>query len=318
MIFSPVKSSTIKSEDHLATLNNLPKPKILTESDRIFSDLSAELAQLKNRMNQLEQEQDDSRSLIDQISLQEELASKLINNQQKEITGQKENFQVLAGVMHNLKTPVNRVMENLASIITEIDDKDTQDSLKDCIDTASTVLDGFNEVEEFCLFESKEFLASQKTVNLRAFFTELVSKFQLNPLMGNKHSLKLKISSDIPEQTAIYGETLENAIHSILEELAIAAEPGVLELSVQIQSGGTADAVDFTDLVVNLEIQGGTHLSAQDSWVDFVKTNGPRLKQSGFSLLKVRDRIRQTGGQLDMVEEAGQLQGYQFTVPLTY
>jgi len=302
----------------LATLNETKKPRILTESDRILTDLSDELAQLKSRMNQLEQEQDDSRSLIDQISLQEELAAKLIDSQQQEISGQKENFQVLAGVMHNLKTPVNSVMENLASIISEIDDTDTQDSLKDCIQTASTVLDGFNEVEEFCLFESQDFLASQKTVNLRAFFTNLVSKFQLNPLMGNKHSLKLQIDSEIPEETALYGETVETAIQSILEELAIAAEPGIMELSVTIKSEATPQEIELTDLVVNLKINGGTHLSAKDSWVEFVKFNGGRLKQSGFSLLKVRDRIRQTGGQLEMVQNEGQLQGYQFSVPLSY
>ena len=302
----------------MATLNKISKPKILTESDRIFSDLSDELAQLKDRMSQLEQEQEDSRTLIDKISYQEELAAKLVDHQQKEIGAHKENYQVIAGVMHNLKTPVNSVMKNLASIINEIDDPDTQDSLQDCMNTASNVLEGFNEVEEFCLFESGDFLASQKTLNLRSFFTELVSRFQLNPLMGQKHSIKLLIDDAIPEQNPVYEETLTFAIQSLLEEVAILAEPGIIELAIELQQAQSSHDIELTDLVINLKIKEETQIKVKDSWVEFVKSNGGRLKQSGFSLLKVRDRIRQTGGQLDMTDSEGKLTGYRFTLPLTY
>jgi len=302
----------------VATLDQLNKPRILTESDRILTDLSKELENLKDRMGQLEKEQEDSRQFIDQVSFQEQLASKLVNFQQREIDAQKENYQVIAGVMHNLKSPVSSVMENLASIIREIDDPETQDSLKDCINTASSVLEGFTEVEEFCLFESGSFQANPKTLNLRTFFTDLVSKFQLDPALGRKHSLKLLVDAKIPGQNPVYAETLSFAVQGLLEELAILAEPGVLELKVRMEEGPKQPGVELLDLVVEISMAQATELALKGSWVEFVKAHAVSLRQQGFSLLKTRDRVRQTGGLLEMMEQKEQLKGFRFSLPMTY
>lgn len=302
----------------MATLDKIGKPKILTESDRILSDLSSELAQLKDRMSQLETEQEESRILIDQITFQEALANKTIQVQKQEIQAHKENYQVIAGVMHNLKTPVNSVIHNLASIIQEIDDQETQDSLKDCMNTASNVLEGFTEVEEFCLFESGDFQAKQKEVNLRGFFTELVSQFQLDPALGRKHRVKLLVDAKVPQALNAYTETLGMASKSLIEELAGLAEAGELEIRVALEETEQEHGLELSDLVVEFTMAQTTNTAASDSWVDFVRAQGGQLRQSGFSLLKTRDRARQTGGQLDMVTDQDQLKGFRLTLPMTY
>lgn len=302
----------------MATLDKIGKPKILTESDRILSDLTQELAQLKDRMSQLETEQEESRHLIDQISFQEALANKTIQVQKKEIQAHKENYQVIAGVMHNLKTPVNSVIHNLASIIQEIDDAETQDSLKDCMNTASNVLEGFTEVEEFCLFESGDFQAKQKEVNLRGFFTELVSQFQLDPELGRKHKVKLLVDPKVPQTLSAYAETLGMASKALIEELAGLASEGELEIKVSLHESEQEHGLELSDLVVEFVMARTTEVEATDSWVDFVRAQGGALRQSGFGLLKTRDRARQTGGQLDMLADGGRLKGFRLALPMTY
>ncbi|MDT8445586.1 MAG: hypothetical protein RRB13_01660 [bacterium] len=299
-------------------MDKIGKPKILTESDRILTDLSQELAQLKDRMSQLETEQEESRHLIDQISFEEALANKTIQVQKQEITAHKENYQVIAGVMHDLKTPVNSVMQNLASIIQEIDDLETQESLKDCMNTASSVLEGFTEVEEFCLFESGDFLAKQKEINLRGFFTELVSNFQMDPALGRKHKLSLVVDSKVPDSLSAYTETLSFATRSLIEELAGLAASNKLTVQVKLEESTQAHGLELSDLVVELKIEGGTLLAADTSWVNFVRAHGSKLRQSGFSLLKTRDRARQTGGHLEMISGESHLEGFRLILPMTY
>jgi len=49
-----------------------------------------------------------------------------------------------------------------------------------------------------------------------------------------------------------------------------------------------------------------------------VKAHAVSLRQQGFSLLKTRDRVRQTGGLLEMMEQKEQLKGFRFSLPMTY
>ena len=146
----------------MVTIDKKAKPKIYTESDHILNDLKEELTSLKSRMNLIEEEQENNRHLLDQLSFQEDLANELIAGHHEEIESNKENYKVIANVMHSLKSPVSNVVENLAGIISEIDDKDAQDTLKECINTASNVLSSFTEVEEFCMDVGESFQINQQ------------------------------------------------------------------------------------------------------------------------------------------------------------
>lgn len=294
------------------------RPKILTESDRILTDLSEELNQLKSRMSQLETEQEENRHLLEQVSFQEELANRLIAGQQEEIKAQRENYQVIAGVIQDLKTPVASVMENLANIIAEIDDEDTQESLRDCLATAGNVLEGFTEVEEFCLFEAGEQAQNRQNTNLRALFTDLVSRFQLQSNLGNKHGVKLLIDPKVPQDCPLYDASIAFAVTQLLAQLAEISPPGALEIKLQMAEGEMLHGVQMAELRIDLSIQGNTGMKVLESWVDFVKAYSPRLHQSGFALLKTRDRVRQSGGRLEMVSEGNMLRGFQLKMPLSF
>ncbi|MCG8337167.1 MAG: hypothetical protein MJE63_21925, partial [Proteobacteria bacterium] len=106
----------------MPTIDKTGKPTILTESDQVLLDLKSELAQLKSRMSSIEQEQEQNRILVEKLSFQEELANEAISSHHKEVKANRENYQVIASVMNNLKSPVNSVVSNLSGVIAEIDD----------------------------------------------------------------------------------------------------------------------------------------------------------------------------------------------------
>ncbi len=132
-------------------------------------------------MGQLEEEQNQSRDLLKEFGFFKEFAQ---NSQERliaEKTHHQENYQVIANVMQNLKSPVNSVMDNLANLIDEIGDVETQESLRECMNTAGHVLRSFTEVEEFCLEEAKEVETTSETLPLRDFFKTSSSNCETAP-----------------------------------------------------------------------------------------------------------------------------------------
>lgn len=302
----------------MATISKIGKPKIYTESDQILEDLKDELANLKSRMNLIEEEQEQNRNQLEQLSLHQDFTNELILSQQEEIKVTKENYKVIAHVMQNLKSPVSEVVDNLADIIPTIDDKDAQNTLRDCMNTATNVLSSFNEVEDFCAEASNDFNISQKTVEIKEFFRQLLFELQSESKIRDKHQIQMFIDKDVPERKPLYIETIKICMVSLINELINRIPTSNLKISVATERSGEKYGIDISDLTVHIETDHSTDLEWVDSWVAAIQSNQDKLLNSGFNLLKIRDYLRKTGGQLKILEIDGNIKGFKFFVPLTY
>lgn len=299
-------------------MNKKTKPKIYTESDHILKDLREELAGLKSRMNLIEEEQEKNRILLDQLTFQEDLANELIATQEAEIETNRENYKVIANVMQDLKSPVSNVVENLAGILSEIDDEDAQDTLKQCMDTASNVLNSFGEVEEFCLEAGEKIQFNQQPVEIKAFFKETLTDLQKQLSLPTRCHMKLLVDKTIPSQSPLYTEAVKHCLENLLKEL-IHSKPGAdIDVRIGSQKGEKKFGIEIADLSVQLLVNQPTDLTWSDSWVDSIQMNQSRLLNSGFNLLRIRDLLRKSGGQLEICKERDFIIGFRILLPLTY
>lgn len=296
----------------MVTIEKAEKPKIYTESDQILDNLKDELAGLKSRMNLIEEEQEQNRNLLEQLSFHENLANELISNQQEEIEFNKENYHVIANVMQNLKSPVSNVVDNLAGIISEIDDKETQDTLRECMNTASNVLNSFDEVEDFCLDIGSDIDISVQPVNLRNYFKDVLAS-----LDSNSH-VQLLIDKEAPQKCPLSKETITLCIKNLLRELQNSTDQSSSTLSVSTKTSEQKYGIEISDLVIQLTTEQLSNISWQGNWVESIQNNQHHLIQSGFSLLKTREMIRKAGGYIDVLKQDERIQGFKIFFPLTY
>lgn len=302
----------------MVTIDKKAKPKIYTESDHILNDLKEELAGLKSRMNLIEEEQEKNRSLLDQLSFQEDLANELIASQQEEIETNRENYKVIANVMQDLKSPVSSVVENLAGIMSEIDDQDAQDTLKECMDTASNVLSSFSEVEEFCMDIGEGFHCSQQPVDVKLFFKETVSAMQKNIVQSTGSTLRLLVDKAIPRKSPLYTEAIKPCMESLLKELVHSIPTGDIAIRVASESSEMKYGIEISDLTIQLLADQPTDITWNDSWVESIQINQKQLLSSGFNLLRTRDSLRKSGGQLEICKHGDKIVGFKILLPLTY
>ncbi|MDH5559925.1 MAG: hypothetical protein OEY59_03630 [Deltaproteobacteria bacterium] len=303
----------------MTTINKkVDRPKIYTETDQILSDLTQELSVLKSRMHQLEGDQSKNNLLVEKMVFQETLTNDMIESQQKEIKVNKENYQIIANVMHDLKSPVSDVVVNLNGIISEIEDKETQETLRDCMETASNILETFNEVEDFCNFESNGESQAQEWADFREYFQSMVTSFNQSLDLGVNDSIHLELDSDLPQKGPIYKETIKVSLSNLLMELKNACAE--LNVTIRISSNhcGEKYGIDLMDITVSLESRNPLDLTWSDSWVDSVRQNQKKLVKEGFNLLKVRDLLRHSGGSLEVLKDDRSLKGFRFHIPLTY
>ncbi|NQU63869.1 MAG: hypothetical protein HQ517_06245 [SAR324 cluster bacterium] len=302
----------------MVTIDKKVKPKIYTESDHILNDLKEELTGLKSRMNLIEEEQEKNRHLLDQLSFQEDLANELINGQQEEIEANRENYKVIANVMHNLKSPVSNVVENLAGIISEIDDKDAQDTLKECINTASNVLNSFIEVEEFCMDIGESLHSNHQVVDIKKFFKETVSNLQKELNLAATHSMRLLIDKTIPQISPLYTETIKQCLDGLLRELNHSKPSAEISIRIASEKNEMKYGIEISDLTIQLEIDQLTDITWNESWVESIQLNQNILLNSGFNLLRIRDSLRKSGGQLEIRKRTDKIIGFKVYLPLTY
>ena len=300
----------------MVTLEKIKKPKLYTESDQILNDLKEDLANLKSRMNLIEEEQEQNRHLLDQLSIHQGLANELIDNQLEEISVNQENYRIIANVMQNLKSPVSGVVDNLAQIISTIDDKQAQDTLKDCMATASNVLSSFNEVEDFCLEAGSEKDFGQKMVNIRNFFRDTISSLQTETEFEN--NLKLLVDKNVPQRNPLCAEIINICLQNLIRELSNSSQTCNITVTVASKNNEEKYGVRISDLSIKLEVDQLTNLEWKDSWVESIRYNQSQLINSGFNLLKTRNFLRKAGGHLDIKKKNNRIQGFNFVMPLTY
>ncbi len=302
----------------MVTVGKKEKPKIYTESDKILKDLNEELAGLKSRMQAIEVEQKHNRDLLDQLSFNEDLTNEIITNQQEENKTNKENYKIIANVMHDLKSPVSDVVDNLAGIISEIEDKEAQDTLRDCMNTASNVLDSFTEVEDFCLDVGSDHLDNQTTVNVRAFFRGYVSILQQNLDFNDRHTVRLLVDKNVPTNSPMYEETIKVCLKNLLMELRNTITASVITVMVGRESNEKKYGIEISDLTIELKADHLTDLEWGDSFVESIRNNQDKLLNQGFNILKIRDLLKKSGGQLKIQKKDNTIQGFKFHLPLTY
>ncbi|MBU2647160.1 hypothetical protein KKI24_20795 [bacterium] len=302
----------------MVTIDKKAKPKIYTESDHILNDLKEELAGLKSRMNLIEEEQEKNRNLLDQLSFQEDLTNELIASQHVEIETNRENYKVIANVMQNLRSPVSNVVENLAGIISEIDDKEAQDTLKECMNTASNVLNSFIEVEEFCMDIGEGFGMSQQSVNTKAFFKETVSTIQKELNLSTALSLRLLMDKTIPENSPLHTEAIRQCLESLLKELIYSKPNTGISIRIGSEKNEIKYGIEISDLTILVEADQPTDITWNESWVESIQKNQKNLLNSGFNLLRIRDSLKKSGGQLEISKRTDKIVGFKIYLPLTY
>lgn len=302
----------------MATIGKLNRPKIYTESDQILSELSDELSDLRSRMNLLEEDQEQSRALLDELSLQKELSNRMILNQQEEINQNREGFTVIANVMQNLKSPITSVVDNLADIISEIDDEETQDSLRECMNTASSVLTSFDEVESFCIDAGGDPSSNPEMIEIRDFFRDRISRIQSEANFKEKHTLRLLVDKNVPGEAPIYTEAIDEALSSLIKELQKNPTSNKFTVIISSENNEQKYGIEISDLTIQIKAEEPTVLEWTDSWVESIKQNQSLLLNSGFNLLRARDFLRKTGGNLEVLKEEQKVNGFKISIPLTY
>jgi len=313
-----IKNLTVKNERIKEELTNEIRPKIYTESDQILSELQSELATLKSRMVSLEDEQESNRDLLESISFKENLSEEIFENYKNEVEANKENYSVIANVMHGLKSPVSSVASNLADIITNIADEETQESLRDCMDTANFVLDTFNEVEDFCRTASGHEPTNQKKVELRSYFRGIISKHQSKTDSKQSPTLRLLIDKGLPEESPLYTEIINSSLSGLLEEVKNSLSSSKITVAVASETAEERFGLQLTDLSVTIDGDHVSDLKWTNSWVEDIQSNQSKLMGSGFHLLQIRDLLRHTGGSLEPILQEGKIRGFKFNIPLTY
>lgn len=301
----------------MTTVEKTKKPTILTESDQVLFELQNELASLKSRMNSIEEEQEQNRSLVERLSFQEELANEAITNHQKESSQHKENYQVIANVVQNLKTPVSLVVSNLSGVIADIDDQETQKTLQECMNTASNVLTSFDDVEDFCLSAGSDFTPKQTHVVIRDFFRDTVSELQ-SAVDPEKTKYRLLVDKNVPEKSVIQTEAVQTCLKNLAEELQNAVEGNETSIKIESEIQEEKYGIQIQDLCISIDSNRATDLVWRDAWIDSIQINQTRLLNSGLKLLKTRDLIRKAGGHLEMLMEEGKVKGFKLSFPLTY
>jgi hypothetical protein len=303
----------------LIITNKKEKPKILTESDHILNSLQEELAGLKSRMNLIEAEQEQNRTLLERLSFQEDLNNELILGRQEDIAASQDNYKVIANVIHNLKSPVNSVVDNLAGIIAEIDDQETQQTLKNCMQTAANVLSTFDEVEDFCLDISSGFETCQQQIGLRTFFKEILTEIQSRSEFKHLKSLRLQIEKSLPEEGPLVTDTVKGCLDCLLKELTAVAPSGTaIIIRIASENNATKYGIPLSDLAVYIDLESATELTWGDSWLESITQNQTKLIHGGFNLLRIRDSLRKSGGQLEVRTTDKKVSGFKFCLPLTY
>lgn len=302
----------------MVTANKTDKPKIYTESDHLLNDLKEELAGLKSRMSVIEDEQEKNRVLLNQLSIQEDLTNELLSNQQNETEAHRENYQVIANVMRHLRSPVSSVVDNLAGILIDVDDSETQRTLKQCMDTASEVVHSFNEVANFCMDVSDARVPFQKTVLLKEFIKETVYEFQEHQQTDKLKSLRLQIDGNTPDSCPLYADTVRSSLRNLLNELVNMAKDANIMIRVSVENNEMKYGVQISDLTFHVNFAESIDFHWGDSWVSGIQINQGKLINSGFNLLKTRDALRKCGGHLDVSKDGDNLRGFKVFVPLTY
>ena len=301
----------------MVTQDKIKRPTIYTESDQILKDLSNELEELKSRMNLIEDEQEENKLLLEQLSFQGELSNDLISYQKEELDVNNDNYNAIANVMHNLKSQVSDVVDNLSEIITEIDDEDTRDTLKECMKTASFVLDSFNSVEEFCLDAGNQEMINQEPVDIREFFREKVSSIKMQD-QAEQHLLRLLIDKNVPEKSALYLTTINKALNGLVDEVRNSQTSSNITILISCEKSEDKYGIELSDLKIKIENSQPLKIQWEDTWSSFLKKNDVNLINSGTSVLQVRNAIREIGGKLDVVSSGKNLQGFIIVLPLTF
>lgn len=301
----------------MTTVEKTGKPTILTESDQVLQELQNELASLKSRMSSVEEEQEQNRTLVEKLSFHEELANEAITNHQKDSRQHKENYQVIANVVQNLKTPVSQVVSNLSGVIADIDDEETQKTLQECMDTASNVLMSFDDVEDFCLSASSDFSAKQTQVVVRDFFRDAVSELQ-SSIAPDQTKYRLLVDKNVPEKSVLHCEAIQSCLNNLAQELQNAVQGGETVIKIESEQQEEIYGIEILDLCLTLDCSQASSLIWKESWIDSIQENQAELLNSGLKLLKTRDLIRKTGGHLDILLEEEKVKGFRLSFPLTY
>ncbi len=295
------------------------RPKILTESDQILSELSDELASLKDRMEQLEGEQTESRDMLNKMGMYEEFAEQSFDKLIEERGQHKENYQVIANVMQNLKSPVTNVVDNLSGLISEIGDEETRATLTECMNIAGTVLDSFSEVQDFCIDEGSALEVNQDLIDIRSFLKEFLSKMQVDGSTALARPIQLSIDPEVPVEFPLYVETMKSVLENLLKELDQNLEQGEIKIEVKLSGGGESQGIVFQDLQLNINATVNSNLVWGDSWVDAIKENEENLQNGGLDILHSRNLLRGLGGSLTVNQTEGeQVSGFTCCLPLTY
>ena len=292
------------------------KPVIYTESDRIINELKEELNLIGNRVDNLETDRTEYREFLDQFYFQQSLSEELVeaNNLARKTTS--ENFEALAEVMNKWKTPVSSVVENLENIVSEIDDEDTRETLRDCMNTAEKVLDSFNEAEEFCSQASQNGEFETGIIEPRKYFKQKISSLSNAEKGKVKNTFRLLFEKNVPKSMLINQKIIDNSIDELWQEIVRFLNPTNITFRVATKPGDKLFGFNTEEFVISLETEEPTELTWCGNIADMIKANQERLKENGLKWLAIRDKVLKVGGKIELLDQKGKISGYRISMPL--
>ncbi len=287
----------------MITVNRLNKPKILTETDRLLSDMSNEMSELHERMNLLEQEQAKSKSEINTLQEQQQV---WLERYQKEVAGNQENYQVIADIMHNLKKPVSAVIENLEEIIGNVADEEVKLSLQACMQEASKVLTSFEHVEDFCQDLSTNEIIDTKEVALDALLQPIIE-----PLEKHGVVVDVRYADNIPPNVSVDFNLYTKVLQRLCAEVLSLQKSKTVTLRVLADNQNNAN-----QLQVHIDLEEQLDMKWNKTWVNTICDQHDKFLYSGLNILKINSLLRQDGNALDVRVVNDNLAGFYFDIQM--
>ena len=290
----------------------LEKPIILTESDKIIHELKEELSALGSRVDQLEAGQEEQQDFINNLSGSTELYDNILTHNKENNEFQKEKYQALAHTMTHLKTPVRDVIDNLNGLVQEIPDPELQETLKDCMNTAASVLESFNMAEDFCHTQEERIQIKSEQIDIKDFMRHLLISLQ-----KEKGKFRLKIDRTVPKSCFLDKKILTEALQGFIEVM-VRSNQG--ESNILVHVFRQEEGQIYGKIVINLvfQIKGETlfEIPWKGSWFSVLKEIEKNSGIFPINLLQIRDNLRNLGGEICILEKNQKIASVEIKIPV--
>ena len=286
------------------------KPEILTESDLILEKLQNEMDSIKERMHQLEKENQETKEIKANFNKQLKINQNLIQSKNKQAIETRQDFQVAAKLVRGFKNPVNQVVNSLKDMKNEIVDEDLQKTLEDCVKTANQVLASFDKTESYCLSLGSAAFDKFEVINFKEYIKKKIagSKFE--------QSTKILCDKNLPDKIKIPVKLVEKTIDTVIAVLL--KHNGTdqrLQFKITQKNAAINLGIQAQQLEVNISSNKTTYMKWKENWLDSVDLMGDNDGKAPLEWLQCRNELKKINGDLKVLLEKNFIVGTELSIP---